>query len=492
MKSNGYTINTYWFLVASIVLLSYGLRVSGLTSESLWIDEGYSLALATHSVKEIVQGTAADQHPPLYYMLLHFWLFPSQSVFFLRYFSVLIGVLGVAGAILLGCSLLNRKIGLLAGFFLACSPMHIWYSQEARMYILLSVETTFSVYSLWRLMNNSSRFYFYIYLLSTLGALYTHYFAGFVIIFENLIALCWVLKGERNFLRKWASIQCIIFVAFAPWLPIALYQALYHKMKWIPPLTIETVLNTLVLMVFGDSYSQVPLLVFIIIEVLFMAGMLRGMLCALSNKKQRHRFFFVSLWFVFPLLIIVVISQKYPMFQSKQLLFLITPLLMLIAGALIELPTLQRLIILGMINVLIIISLVNLYTLNTKQDWREVATYVERNYRPGDLLYFNPAAGTLVFRVYVKEPIPIDGYPPGYNVVKGGWEGDIVTPEIAHKVMRGFSGRYNRVWLIEFTSHFWDPGGFLAAWLGQYGQLIDDKQFRGIHVRLYELKPKMP
>jgi uncharacterized membrane protein len=488
MKSNGYTINTYWLLVASILLLSYGLRVSGLTSESLWIDEGYSLALATHSIKEIVQGTAADQHPPLYYMLLHFWLLQNQSVFFLRYFSVLIGVLGVAGAILFGCSLLNRKIGLLTGFFLACSPMHIWYSQEARMYILLSVEVTFSVYSLWRLINSSSRFYFYIYLLSALGALYTHYFAGFVIIFENLIVLCWALKSKRNFLGKWASIQGMIFIAFAPWLPIALYQALYHQMKWIPPLTIETVLSTLVLMVYGDSYRQVPSLAFIIGEVLFIVGIIQGLWRALNNKKQHFPFLFVGLWFTLPLSTIAVISQKYPIFQPKQMLFLVLPLLMLIAGALVELPMVQRWITLGVMSVFIIISLANFYTLNTKHEWREAAIYIERSCQPGDLLYFNPAAGALVFKVYFKGLFPIDGYPPGYDVVKGGWEGNSVTPEIAHKVMSSFSAQYKRVWLIEFNPHFWDPGGFLATWLGQHGQLIVDQQFRGIRVRLYDFK----
>ena len=96
-----------------MLLLAYGLRLFGLTSESLWIDEGYSLALAKHNVLEIVQGTAADQHPPFYYMLLHLWLLIGQSVFQLRYLSVLIGVASIALGARIGRAMMAALIGLL-------------------------------------------------------------------------------------------------------------------------------------------------------------------------------------------------------------------------------------------------------------------------------------------------------------------------------------------------------------------------------------------
>jgi len=488
MKSNGcINNNTYLLIAMSILLLSYSLRVIGLTSESLWIDEGYSLALATCNIKEIVRGTAADQHPPLYYLLLHLWLLGGQSVFFLRYFSVLIGVVGVASTILLGQSLLGPKIGLLTGFLLACSPMHIWYSQEARMYILLSLQTTLSVYGFWRLISNSDRASFYIYFLSTLGALYTHYFAVFIVIVENLISLGWMLRKKGKIFKKWVGIQGVIVAAFIPWLPIALYQALYHRMRWISPPTAETVLNTLLLMVFGDSHKQVPYLISLVGGALFTTGVCWGIWQALKDKTQFFQLIFIGLWFFCPLLIIIIISLRYPVFQYKQMLIFVPPILMLIASGLAKLPTAQRWITMGVMGVFVINSLVNLYTLNTKHGWREAAIYIEANYRPGDLVYLNPAAGALVIKVYTKRWLPIDGYPPGYDVVKGGWEGNLVTAEIADGIMRSYSNRYNRIWLIEFTPYFWDPNSFFTTWLESHGQLIADQQFRGIRVRLYEL-----
>ncbi|MEM2989716.1 MAG: glycosyltransferase family 39 protein [Halobacteria archaeon] len=494
MRSNGYNnlSESHWiWAVVIILLLAYGLRLTGLTSESLWIDEGYSLALATHNIYEILQGTAADQHPPLYYLLLHLWLLVvkgKNSVFLLRYFSVLTGILSVASIAALGRSLLNRRAGFIAALLVSCSPMHIWYSQEARMYILLLFLTTISAHGLWRLLLNRKGWS--LFFINSFLSLYTHYFSVIFLLFANTVALIrQVIAPNTKFLERWLIIQIMLFLGFGPWLPIAIYQARYHQMKWIGPPTIERIGSTLFWMMLGDSQPQQ--------NKLLSAGGLALLIIAIAwlicraftiSYQVPLNYLFLLLWFVIPFGIVIIVSLEYPIFQPKQFLMLLSPLILLLSSALTNLPRTFKLLIVMILGFFIISSLFSLYNTNTKHGWREVASYIEGNYRPGDLLYLNPAAGMLPLDVYLHMEIPYEGYPPGYDVIKGGWVGETVTADIANQIMKALSTKYKRIWLVEFVPTFWDPEAQLVAWLEKHGTRLDERDFQGVHVYLYDFQ----
>jgi uncharacterized membrane protein len=43
--------------------------------KGLWLDETFSVWMASHSVADMLQWIVTiDQHPPLYYLLLHYWI----------------------------------------------------------------------------------------------------------------------------------------------------------------------------------------------------------------------------------------------------------------------------------------------------------------------------------------------------------------------------------------------------------------------------------
>lgn len=118
-----------------LVLLAMALRVPRLDFQPLWWDEGYSIWFANQPVTEILRLTALDIHPPLYYILLGGWsqwfgLSPAA----LRLFSVLVGVLAIPLIYVVGRRLAGWRSGMLAAILLAISPLHIFYSQEVRMY----------------------------------------------------------------------------------------------------------------------------------------------------------------------------------------------------------------------------------------------------------------------------------------------------------------------------------------------------------------------
>ncbi|MGW8145003.1 MAG: glycosyltransferase family 39 protein, partial [Anaerolineales bacterium] len=194
--------NWQYIAIGLIILLAAILRLWNLGSESAWIDEAYSITLARHSILDILKGTAADQHPPLYYLLLKFWLLFGSGVTYARFLSVIIGVINVGQVLHFGYRTAGIAIGILAGLLVAISPMHVWYSQEIRMYILLVSLTTASTAALWWALKDNKLWQWSAYCLFSILSLYTQYFAAFIFFAQGVWILIWVWR-ERQFNKLW-------------------------------------------------------------------------------------------------------------------------------------------------------------------------------------------------------------------------------------------------------------------------------------------------
>ena len=85
----------------------------------------------------------------MYYYALHFWrgVF-GESEFALRSLSAALGVVLVWLIYLLGRRLFDESTALAAAFVAALNPFQVYYSQEARMYVLLAVWAAASTYLL--------------------------------------------------------------------------------------------------------------------------------------------------------------------------------------------------------------------------------------------------------------------------------------------------------------------------------------------------------
>ena len=70
--------NLFWVLAALTV--GFFARVNELGAQSLWNDEGTSVALARTSLSALVNAAAHDIHPPLYYILLSGWIHGAAAL----------------------------------------------------------------------------------------------------------------------------------------------------------------------------------------------------------------------------------------------------------------------------------------------------------------------------------------------------------------------------------------------------------------------------
>jgi mannosyltransferase len=231
-------------LLILVLALAVFLRFYLLAGQSFWNDEGNSARIAERSLQLITEGAAGDIHPPLYYYLLHFWrnIFGS-SEYALRSLSAVLGVLLVALTFLIGRKAFSAGVGLLAAFVVAINPFQIYYSQEARMYMLLAVIGAAATFFLLRLLEGwsirdrgsvaqgSGRQFSLIIdhcsliILYALG-LYTHYAFPFVLVTHFLIVLVWTLVARAKWKHfiVWIGLAAAAGVLFLPGWPIAIRQ----------------------------------------------------------------------------------------------------------------------------------------------------------------------------------------------------------------------------------------------------------------------------
>jgi uncharacterized membrane protein len=271
----------HFSLLFLILILAALLRFYNLSGQSLWSDEGNSIALARRGFVEIAQRTAFDIHPPLYYWLLKIWITGfGDSEIGLRSFSVVLGIGLVYVIGLLGTRLFNPRVGLIAAFIAALSPFQVYYSQEARMYMLLTILGSLTVLAMLHFFKHhvvhASRLTFsgLLYALTVTAGLYTHYAYPVMLIVVNVVTLIWFrqhtkyqsrgsaqspasnlqpfrtvqnkspLSTLHSPLSNWIILQFIPLLLYLPWLPTAWRQITTWPSEQ-QPASLTAILNTI-------------------------------------------------------------------------------------------------------------------------------------------------------------------------------------------------------------------------------------------------------
>jgi mannosyltransferase len=145
------------WLVIIITLMGGSLRVLLLGSKGMWLDETFSVWVASHSVVDMLQWIVKiDPHPPLYYLLLHYWIAHyGNQPYYVRLFSALFGTATIPIIYLIGKRISGVVVGLAAAVILALSLFNIYFAQETRMYTFLMFNAAVAIYALVRLLTDS-------------------------------------------------------------------------------------------------------------------------------------------------------------------------------------------------------------------------------------------------------------------------------------------------------------------------------------------------
>jgi mannosyltransferase len=182
--------------VAALTALAALLRFYRLGHQGFWFDEANTALLVHFSPgKMIGLIPQTESTPPLYYCVAWVWarIF-GYGEMGLRSLSAVCGVLLVPVAYLAGRKLISPRAGVIAAALATCSPLLIWYSQEARSYQMLALLSAVSLLAFAYARADPSPRALAAWVISCALALATHYYAALAVVPEAI----WLLAIHRR------------------------------------------------------------------------------------------------------------------------------------------------------------------------------------------------------------------------------------------------------------------------------------------------------
>ncbi len=224
-------------VVAGLTLLAFMLRVPNL-GRAYWIDEANSIGISSHPLSQIPGLLRHDGAPPLWYVLLHFWIGAfGTSPAATHALSLLISLVAVPAGYWAGRELYDRRAGLAAAALMATNPYLNWYSTETRMYTLVIVISIFACTFAWRGVRDR-HFKDAVGASASFAALiYTHYWGLYLAAATAgiILFLAW-RRGDRQLGRWTLGCGVAVGIVLAPWVPSFLYQLANTGDPWaVPP-----------------------------------------------------------------------------------------------------------------------------------------------------------------------------------------------------------------------------------------------------------------
>jgi hypothetical protein len=211
-----------WTFV-SVVALAAALRLFGLTAVDVWVDEANAILTAQQPASVVLDMLASDSSPPLYYFLLKSWMAVfGDSPTAVRLPSTIFSLLLVAAVYAIGRREVSRRAGLWAAFLVAIAPTQVFYSQQARMYSLLTLLALTAWWFLVQYLRGGRARDFWLSMVATAAALYTHNFAVYVPLVHAVLVI-----GAGQLFRRfgmWVVAVAFLALAVAPWVPTLLLQ----------------------------------------------------------------------------------------------------------------------------------------------------------------------------------------------------------------------------------------------------------------------------
>jgi len=321
--------------LALLTALGLGVRLIGLGRQSLWFDETVSVFVARLGWREALEFLLADGvHPPLYYAVQKISLLLGSSEFAARLPAAVFGALTVALLYWWSARWVGPASAALAAALLALSPLHVWYSREARMYSLLVLLALAAIWLYTRMLHDpptvaSGAAFAAVHALAYL----THYFAALLFLIQ-LAHLALQLRRHASVLRRWAALQALAFLPLAAWAGwVGQRNGGYFGIGWIPAPTWQDPWLTLIN--FTAGYTP-PIHLGHVLAAGGILGLALGGLASKRTDRSLRTLF--ALWTFFPIGFGLVASLSRPLYVDRFYLASLPPLLVLAALGWARLP----------------------------------------------------------------------------------------------------------------------------------------------------------
>ncbi len=505
--------NSTSILVSFITLVGLGLRLYAIGAKTVWLDEAFSIWLAQQPLLELWSWLVKiDQHPPLYYTLLHYWIgLFGDTQGPVRALSALGS--GLAIPFLYGACryLFTPRIALIAALLLAFSPFQLRYAQEARMYALLTLSAAIALYMLTRILfdarSRQAKWPWLGLALAQAAVMLTHNTATifFPLALNSVIGstLLWqrrqgtilslpMLKTP-GFARRWLGTQLLALVGWLPWsMPFFLQSRMVDREFWIAPPTLGVIYETLhnFNLAFQPAWSPLA----------FAGNLFFWLLAGLgvwSLRQTPVRALLLVTLCLLPLVGELLVSLRRPIFTDRTLIWTTLPYVMLVAAGIVTTGRMinryQKPLTAGIIMLILglnSIGIYNCYVHFEKEEWDKAATYVAQGSLPGDLILFNATWVQLPFAYYFRHTgqtaelrgLPVDLFDRGVLEPK-------MTADDLPRLQTLIAER-THVWLIYSHDWYTDPQGMIPRELLKTMTLTEQRTFIGLQVMHFQHTPE--
>ncbi len=246
--------------VSAIVVVGIALRF--VQRSPLWLDEALSVNIAQLPVGDLLEALRHDGHPPLYYLVLHYWMeVVGDGDAAVRALS---GIFAVASLPLVWVA--GRRLAGTAGaqwalVVAALSPYWVRYATETRMYSLVMLLVLAGYLLLVDALDRPTWPRLAGVALVSGVLLLTHYWAFYLLaaVGSVLVLRAWRHPGERPATLRALAAVAAGGVLFLPWLGGFLYQSANTGTPWGSPFRPTAIVQTVLMDMGGGTVTEASL-----------------------------------------------------------------------------------------------------------------------------------------------------------------------------------------------------------------------------------------
>lgn len=291
------------------------MNIPIILTQSFWRDEAFTMLISIKTPWEIIQALIHDQSPPLYFLLLHYWIqFFGTGEYEVRLLSVLFyGGLAIL-MYFIASEYIKSWVGrALVSAIILFNPLLIQYAAEARPYMMYTFLTTLGVYFLIKRWYVLSGMVFGL-------ATFTHNFGLFYL---TAVFLWWVYEYRENLKQSLpAALRFFIPAGILSglWSIVTIFQ--FNRISgnfWLSEKTLNMFIDMLETFTRGEILHQTSTVLYLLSLLLIVVGS-----SYFIAPKKKHLIPLATLaWFlsIIPICLTYLISRfKTPIYYDRYLL----------------------------------------------------------------------------------------------------------------------------------------------------------------------------
>jgi mannosyltransferase len=384
-------------LVTLIAIAGACLRLSHLSTKSLWLDEGATVALARTSWQHFgfVWWHGEANLQTIYFLLMRGWIHLGGSEFTIRLLAAIFGIASIPLLYVVARKFTGVRSSLAATALLAFSPTHVYYSQEARSYTLAILLVMLSSLFFVRAVEGNKAKDWALWTAFGIASFYSHDFAALVLVAQ---AASLFFKAPPAPWRRMVLCGFLIFVAAIPGLTYV-FRASPENLHfiWMPRPSAKEIWH--LAMFFGGSGLKIALAL-----TLWGAGLAAIIRARREGASEDYwRGTLLLLWAVLPTVILGLVSLHQPMFLQRYMIFSL-PATMILAGIGVSMLRERHV---GMILVAVLCVTSAFTTIRKyhkpREDWRGATAKVLSSATPGDAVAFFPFYTRIMLDYYAAQ-----------------------------------------------------------------------------------------